>query len=126
MFPGEPMGVFMCQRRGHVLRMIASGGPYCEGWEHVSVSLEKRCPTWEEMCFVKDLFWLPGECVMQLHPPEEEWVNNHPFCLHLWRPLEAIIPLPPSILVGDKKAGLLKSEAEAHALRQRALKEFKP
>jgi len=25
--------------------------------EHVSVSLEKHCPNWQEMYFVKDLFW---------------------------------------------------------------------
>lgn len=25
-------------------------------WEHVSVSLKHRCPNWEEMCMIKDLF----------------------------------------------------------------------
>jgi hypothetical protein len=32
--------------------VIASDGM---GWDHVSVSLKDRCPTWEEMCLVKDL-----------------------------------------------------------------------
>lgn len=27
-----------------------------DGWEHVSVSLGHRCPTWYEMCFVKKSF----------------------------------------------------------------------
>jgi len=64
-------------------------------WEHVSVSTLKRCPNWQEMCFIKDLFFDPEETVMQLHPPKSRYVNIHPNCLHLWRPLKAEIPLPP-------------------------------
>lgn len=56
-----------------------------KGWEHVSVSYSNRCPTWEEMCRVKDIFWYDNECVVQFHPPKSEYVNNHPCCLHLWR-----------------------------------------
>lgn len=70
------------------------------GWEHVSVSRPDRCPTWEEMCMVKGLFWSADACVMQLHPPKKDWVNNHNFCLHLWRPTGAAIPRPPSLMVG--------------------------
>lgn len=86
------------------LRVIASDGL---DWEHVSVSLPHRCPTWEEMCRVKDLFWDSTDCVMQLHPPEADWVNNHSFCLHLWRPIGAEIPRPPDYLVGVRSAGVL-------------------
>lgn len=77
------------------------------GWDHVSVSLPDRCPTWEEMCRVKDLFWDAEDAVMQLHPPRSDWVNNHPYCLHLWCPHEARIPLPPAVMVGDKEIGVL-------------------
>lgn len=76
---------------------IASDGA---GWEHVSVSRKDRCPTWEEMCAVKDLFWDPEDAVVQFHPPRSNYVNNHPFCLHLWKPAEGSLLLPPSILVG--------------------------
>lgn len=31
----------------------------------------------------------------QLHPAKSEYVNIHPYCLHLWRPLEREIPMPP-------------------------------
>jgi hypothetical protein len=102
---GTPNGVFAARRKGDIIRMIASDG---EGWEHVSVSLANRCPTWAEMCFVKDLFWLPTECVMQLHPPEADHVNNHPFCLHLWRPVAADIPRPPALFVGVRSIGTMK------------------
>lgn len=69
-------------------------------WEHVSISTQTRCPTWEEMCFVKDLFWDEEDCVVQYHPPKSDYINCHPRCLHLWRPIGLEIPRPPKILVG--------------------------
>ncbi len=90
------------------LRVIASrggGGPELFGddphtrWDHVSVSLPDRCPTWSEMCAIKEMFFERWEPAMQLHPVKD-YVNNHPFCLHLWRPLDAEIPLPAAEMVG--------------------------
>lgn len=74
-----------------------------EAWDHVSVSLQNRCPSWEEMCFIKSLFFEPEETAMQLHPKQSEYVNFHEHCLHLWRPQNRSIPLPPSIFVGPRK-----------------------
>lgn len=79
------------------LRIIASWGG---GWDHVSVSLVNRCPKWDEMCFVKDFFFHPDECVIQYHPSKSNYVNNHPYCLHLWRPQNADVPIPPKSYVG--------------------------
>jgi hypothetical protein len=59
-----------------------------------------RCPTWEELEHVKRLFFEPHECAMQLHVPPADHVNNHEFCLHIWRPLDVDIPRPPSVMVG--------------------------
>ncbi len=87
------------QKDGFTYRIIASWG---KKWEHVSISLEDRCPTWDEMCWIKSLFWNPEETVMQLHPPESRYVNQHPFCLHLWKPQRHTIPLPPTEFVGIK------------------------
>ena len=70
------------------------------GWEHVSVSTERRCPTWNEMCWVKDAFFEPEEACVQFHPPASEYVNFHPYCLHIWRPLTSDLVLPPSQYVG--------------------------
>jgi hypothetical protein len=81
------------------LRIIASFG---EGWDHVSVSRADRIPNWIEMCFVKKKFFDPEELAMQLHPAESEYINNHPRCLHLWKPHDAVIPTPPGIMVGIK------------------------
>ncbi len=65
------------------------------GWEHVSVSYPNRCPTWEEMCRVKNIFWNENECVIEYHPPKSDYVNNHPYCLHLWRKVGENFELPP-------------------------------
>lgn len=61
--------------------------------EHVSVSHrnEKIIPTWEEMCEIKDLFFLPEEECVQLHPKHSEYVNMRKNCLHIWRPVNGII-----------------------------------
>lgn len=69
-------------------------------WDHVSVSLSNRCPTWEEMDFIKRLFFKPEEVCFQLHVAEAANISNHAFCLHIWRPLDVAIPLPPSDMVG--------------------------
>lgn len=81
------------------LNCIVSDGM---GWEHVSVSLHDRCPTWEEMCFIKSLFWDDEDFAVQLHPPKSDWINNHNFCLHLWRKsgTNDFCERPPSIMVG--------------------------
>lgn len=83
--------------------LIMSSGTDTEyGWEHVSVSLPTRTPTWAEMCFVKDLFWREDEMAVQFHPRKADYVNHHPFCLHLWCPVGGEFPTPPSMLVGPK------------------------
>jgi hypothetical protein len=93
------------------LKVIASDGDGAPDghprWEHVSVSLPGRCPTWEEMCKVKALFWDDEDAVMELHPPRSTWVNNHSYCLHLWRPIGVPIPLPPQWMVGFPSLGTL-------------------
>lgn len=70
------------------------------GWEHVSVSTEKRCPTWDEMHAIKRLFWNDDETVVQLHVPEAVKIDNHPYVLHMWRKIGGEAELPPPNLVG--------------------------
>jgi hypothetical protein len=101
--PGMTYGAFKIQGPcGMVLAIISSGEDREYGWEHVSVSGARRTPNWEEMCFVKDLFWGDEECVIQFHPPKSEYINMHPHCLHLWKPMGAEIRRPNSILVGPR------------------------
>lgn len=104
--PGDDTcGCFSLRLRlSQMVFVVASSGL---GWDHVSVSRRDRCPTWDEMCQVKDLFWDGDDCVMQLHPPKSDYINNHNFCLHIWRPTDSVIPTPPSFMVGFKDIGVL-------------------
>jgi hypothetical protein len=94
---------FSSPEPGWRLMLICSDGL---DWEHVSVHAyrgvgeKQRTPNWREMCYVKRLCWDAEDCVMQLHPPESSYVNNHPHTLHLWRPTDREIPQPPSETVG--------------------------
>lgn len=97
--PGDPFGAFMIPFKGSGLGVISDNGEL-SGWEHVSVSTPYRCPTWEEMAFIKSLFWDEEETVIQYHPPRSQYVNKHRYCLHLWRKVGFDMPLPPKNLLG--------------------------
>lgn len=76
-------------------------------WEHVSVCHKNRTPDWDEMCQIKDIFWGDEEYVVQYHPAKSVYVNNMKNCLHLWKPINQELPVPPSIYVGVKNLGEL-------------------
>lgn len=107
-FPGQLSGAFRIPRGSWQLIAVADSGAPEMGvyWEHVSLRMSSyktdRLPTWTEMCYAKDLFWEETECVVQYHPPKADYVNNHPFVLHLWKPTDQELPRPPSITVGVK------------------------
>lgn len=86
---------FLAKSNSGAMTMVASWG---EGWEHVSVSLRTRCPTWEEMEHIARHFW-PDEAAIQYHVPASDHVNFHPFCLHWWRPIGIELPRPPARFV---------------------------
>ncbi len=69
------------------------------GWDHVSVHIETRsgirCPWWDEIDYIRKLFFKGDEWVMQLHTPVDKHINKHPSTLHLWRPQDQVIPVPP-------------------------------
>lgn len=69
------------------------------GWEHLSVSCKHRTPTWDEMCYMKRIFWMPDEWCVQYHPAEKNYVNIHNNVLHIWRPVDGKFPVPDKILV---------------------------
>jgi hypothetical protein len=47
------------------------------------------------MEYVKRAFFKDDETAMQLHVPPTQHINNHPYVLHLWRPVKVAIPMPP-------------------------------
>lgn len=90
-------GAFIVRlKHGQRVQVVASDDG---GWEHVSVSRQDRCPTWDEMCQVKALFWEPEDCVVQFHPARSQYVNLHQYCLHMWRPTDDVLMMPPKGMV---------------------------
>jgi len=88
--PGDHNGATLvkCPATGAELKIIFSDGDSWsevglpgEPWEHVSVSLRQRTPTWQEMAWVKDQFFDEEETGIQIHPPKSQYVNYHPNCL---------------------------------------------
>lgn len=103
----EYNGTFIIDKHknGEFYFVIVSNGL---GWEHVSVTLHKkngasikRCPSFEEMQMVKEKIFTEEEAVFQLHPREEDYVNTHPYCLHLWKPNNCSMIVPPLYSVND-------------------------
>jgi hypothetical protein len=55
------------------------------GYEHLSVSMPNKTPSWDQMCVMKDIFFEDEEETIEYHPPKSDYVNIHPHCLHMWR-----------------------------------------
>lgn len=111
---GDDYGYFIVPSKtsGQPIKVIVSGADDL-GWEHVSVSMKNRCPNWQEMCQIKAMFWGDEEDVMQLHPAQSQYINCHDYCLHMWRPTKAEIPMPPRFMVGPYE-GWQKDAEEAY------------
>jgi len=73
------------------LKVLFSADPLSDPgkiWLHVSLSQKRRVPTYEEMTTVKKIFIGPTRQAVQIFPPEDEHINIHPYCLHLWSCLD--------------------------------------
>lgn len=82
------------------LQVIVSWG---KRWDHISVhgtmNGEQFTPFWEDMAYIKHLFFKPSETVVQYHPKSDVYINCHKNVLHLWRPQDKEIELPPIWMV---------------------------
>lgn len=96
--PFKSNALYLCNGmfERHGLRVIASDG---DGWDHVSVSKQQRCPTWEEMETVREWFFEDDETIVQFSVPRSQHLNLHQFCLHMWRKQDQEYELPPSSMV---------------------------
>jgi hypothetical protein len=64
-----------------------------DAWLHVSFSRRSRIPSYEDMARVKSLFVGDDRKAIQVLPAKTEHFNLHPFCLHLYSPIDRD-PLP--------------------------------
>lgn len=53
-------------------------------WLHVSCSHHNKLPKWKELREVKNIFVGREKTAIQIFPHESQYVNIHPYCLHLW------------------------------------------
>ena len=79
-----------------------------DNWEHVSfvmVDKDRNClnqyPDYIMTRFIKKIFFKPTENAIQIFPDEENYINNHSYCFHLWNHKDLIFP--DSIKIGLKK-----------------------
>lgn len=96
-FGNESNGKFIIPTKGAVYQVIASTGL---GWDHVSVSVirpnnQLRIASFEELEMIRSMFFLKDETVIEFHPRKQDYVNQNEFVLHLWRPNQEILPIPP-------------------------------
>lgn len=94
-FGNADEGCFRFRYQGNKRNELQVIACAAEGWDHVSVSLKKRLPTYKEMRFIKNLFFRADETALEYHVPETDHINIHDYCLHLWRPHDLEIPMPP-------------------------------
>jgi hypothetical protein len=59
----------------------------------------ERCPKWDEMKYVKELFFEPNETVIQFHPPIADNISINDYVLHLWKNNNQEIQLPPKYMI---------------------------
>lgn len=91
-------GCFLVPLDGELYHVMIGDGM---GWKHLSVTNAQRkvLPTWGAMARLKDLFYGDDEWACQFFPAKDDYINDHPFCLHIWMPLDEPLPHPSIALV---------------------------
>lgn len=72
------------------VRVLFSARTEADGkrWLHVSLSRPNRLPTWSDIRKVKDIFVGRDRLAIQVFPRQADYVNIHPYVLHLWACLD--------------------------------------
>lgn len=60
------------------------------GLWHLSISRKDKLPSYDELKTARYQFMPDIKYVVQIFPPKQDFVNEHPFCLHLWQPKDFI------------------------------------
>ena len=89
-----------------------------QGWEHLGVSFKNKIPSWECMQEMKEMFFNDDEECFQMHPKADNYVNNNEYTLHIWRPVEGMKQIPPSILVGFRPSHIEEDMEAAKKLHE--------
>jgi hypothetical protein len=68
-------------------------------WYHVSFSREHTLPSYTDLKLVRDHWFGADQWVIQIFPPQSQYVNISEFCLHLWHCLDEF-PMPNFNVMG--------------------------
>lgn len=60
------------------------------GLWHLSISRKDRLPNYDELKSARYQYLPDVKYAVQIFPPEEDFVNLHSFCLHLWEPKDFV------------------------------------
>lgn len=74
-------------------------------WYHVSYSRQDRIPTHEDTLLVRRTMFKPDALAIAVYPPVDEYVNAHPYTLHLWQRLAPAGRLVPDLRMHDPLLG---------------------
>lgn len=82
----QPWGDGYALREPGGLRLLIDAEIKADGmaWLHVSVSRKNYPPSWDDLKRVKRDFIGPDYAAIMVFPPDEDFVNIHPHCHHLW------------------------------------------
>lgn len=76
-------------RRADCMSVIAEVAEYQKRlWLHVSCAYVDKLPSWADLREAKTVFCGPKRLALSIIPSEAEYVNIHPYVLHLWCPLD--------------------------------------
>lgn len=86
-FQSPQFGGVYFQRKDGLLVLVTIQRTEQREWLHVSLSFANKLPTHQDMRSVRGAFFAENAVVVQVFPPEAEYVNDNPFVLHLWQRL---------------------------------------
>ena len=76
-------GIFSLQRCKVMVTRDPVGANGSPRW-HLSISHPARLPSYEELKAARYKFLPDDIYVAQIFPPQSEFVNLHPYCIHLY------------------------------------------
>jgi hypothetical protein len=81
-------------RRGDGIVLLEPEAHNGVDWWHLSMSRAKQLPSWGELTRAKELWLGPKAHAVQVLSNDDEHINIHPFCLHLWARVDGARCLP--------------------------------
>ena len=85
-YEGDSFGASAFLNKGQGLLVLVSMSTMENGEKflHVSVSRRSRLPSWDDLKRVKAAFIGEEREAVHVLPKASDYINLHPYCMHLW------------------------------------------